>query len=817
MACNCPDGYQLVNGECVKIVEVPAQFSGDVFNIGAAGQDAVSSILGLFLHEDITSKPKPIKNISGASFPNFTDNTNAPVNLLISGLRSKLWGCYTSEGACYNPASVPTRQNISQIQAFKAGPPTGSTVVKFEYCVSIPQTKQYMMFLSTVLSIAAPTTPIYKIYINNVLTFSCTQNNHLFDTSNVFPMTLPAGDLKITIEISKAYFSGNYINSTYRFAFEIYNIDIPTFQAQLTIPITGFPNCGNQPSDINSYVLFSTKDSIGTTMPNLNSGNYTCTQGTLIQGDCGILNMCEGLDFQDTTDPICYFTLNNCITNQPYEIDGEVVYLKYTGICDIGLCPEDIDYPVVISSIDSPVIGEIIEGCLTLTNTSTIPTSFFNYEDVINNSTSVETFPSCAACNPEYYTLNDCCTNEPYQVDGEILYLSYNGVSEPGVAPDDLINLIITNIYAEAGIPITGCLKLIELQEEPTTGFITSYANVVQEVETVATCEDCQLCEYLYYTLNDCCTDEPYKFNGEVLYLEYTGFCEPGACPDDLINLIITRFYQEGGAFIEGCFKLTQLQNAPTEPTSNYGTIITAADTVINCEDCQICITTYKLTDCSNSENVVYTCSDLSQYTGFVIKLQNCEDTCWSVEIVEEGIDPKPAGTVTEVKLNCEECLPKPPEPVIPTAQPRKVRPGYFIKNPCLSTEYVEKVNCTFSNQVYNQMTSVRYGISSCCEVDVNKWDIKKQIVDFELITIPKEEVHTPRTCYCYTITVTTGTANFKYINCEGDWCKVTLTENTANVCSQNKPQADCVELGVIYEINSSTTECETNDDCEQN
>jgi hypothetical protein len=37
-------------------------------------------------------------------------------------------------------------------------------------------------------------------------------------------------------------------------------------------------------------------------------------------------------------------------------------------------------------------------------------------------------------------------------------------------------------------------------------------------------------------------------------------------------------------------------------------------------------------------------------------------------------------------------------------------------------------------------MISVRYGVSSCCEVDVNKWDIKKQIVDFELITIPKED-----------------------------------------------------------------------------
>jgi hypothetical protein len=194
-------------------------------------------------------------------------------------------------------------------------------------------------------------------------------------------------------------------------------------------------------------------------------------------------------------------------------------------------------------------------------------------------------------------------------------------------------------------------------------------------------------------------------------------------------------------------------------------------------------------------------------------------ETYGPLTLVIEGEVPQflvlPKTCVPLFEYNCAACLPEPPVPVIPKAEPRKVRPGYFIKNPCLTTEYVEKVNCTFGNQVYDQMISVRYGVSSCCEVDVNKWDIKKQIVDFELITIPKEEVYTPRTCYCYTIIVTTGTANFKYINCEGDWCRITLTEDTLKVCSQNKPQVDCVELGVIYQINSSTTVCETNDDCE--
>lgn len=169
-----------------------------------------------------------------------------------------------------------------------------------------------------------------------------------------------------------------------------------------------------------------------------------------------------------------------------------------------------------------------------------------------------------------------------------------------------------------------------------------------------------------------------------------------------------------------------------------------------------------------------------------------------------------------QITFDCEACLPTPPVPVIPEAEPRKVRPGYFIKNPCLTTDYVEKVNCTFGNQVYDQMISVRYGINSCCEVDVNKWDIKKQIVDYTLMTIPKEEEHTPRVCYCYSVEMTTGNATFKYISCDGNWTSVSMLQGQIiNICSQNKPQLQCTELNIVYTIIPSTVVCQTNDDCE--
>jgi hypothetical protein len=50
-----------------------------------------------------------------------------------------------------------------------------------------------------------------------------------------------------------------------------------------------------------------------------------------------------------------------------------------------------------------------------------------------------------------------------------------------------------------------------------------------------------------------------------------------------------------------------------------------------------------------------------------------------------------------------------------------------------LTTEYIERVNCTFASQVYNQMIITRYGVTVCCDNDLDQWDIKKQVLDFEL------------------------------------------------------------------------------------
>jgi hypothetical protein len=95
----------------------------------------------------------------------------------------------------------------------------------------------------------------------------------------------------------------------------------------------------------------------------------------------------------------------------------------------------------------------------------------------------------------------------------------------------------------------------------------------------------------------------------------------------------------------------------------------------------------------------------------------------------------------------CADCLPPlPPEPVL-DLHIRRIKPGYFSPNSCITTEYMDRINCNFAKQVYDAMLIKRYGITVCCDQDVDTWDVRKQVLDFELLTDPTLCQST--LCYC--------------------------------------------------------------------
>lgn len=151
-----------------------------------------------------------------------------------------------------------------------------------------------------------------------------------------------------------------------------------------------------------------------------------------------------------------------------------------------------------------------------------------------------------------------------------------------------------------------------------------------------------------------------------------------------------------------------------------------------SCADCKSC---YILTDCTDSNNIIVTADNLTQYLGQVIKLEDCPDTCWYVIKSNECPETKCVSPVIEVFETCEDCLPKPIILPVPELNLRRIKPGYYT--PGCDPAYTEMVSCTFAQAVYDKMVIDRYGVNMCCNEDVQKWDIKMQLLQLRAIYDP--------------------------------------------------------------------------------
>jgi len=152
-------------------------------------------------------------------------------------------------------------------------------------------------------------------------------------------------------------------------------------------------------------------------------------------------------------------------------------------------------------------------------------------------------------------------------------------------------------------------------------------------------------------------------------------------------------------------------------------------------DDCYSCLPKcYILTKCDDPSYSVTVTTDLSQYVGQVVHLENCGTTCWLVEetiLCEDCLDV----VVSESFRDCDTCAPLPPELPEIELHPRKVKPGY--DTPGCDPEYTEKVNCKYSDYLYNEVMSKRHGVTICCQEEALKWEIKKNLLDLKTIYDP--------------------------------------------------------------------------------
>jgi hypothetical protein len=286
-----------------------------------------------------------------------------------------------------------------------------------------------------------------------------------------------------------------------------------------------------------------------------------------------------------------------------------------------------------------------------------------------------------AAVTTTYYTLNNCCTNQPINwppneegLQGT-LYLEFDGTScNEGEfnnipCPNDLTNLIITEILNEfaGGVFTTGCLKLtsVSITEIPVGADILDWDNTMSEVSTVPTCEDCQTCNC--YTLYSC-GEGPLPINtknqdfedfvGQFVSIKdypgcwYVTLNESGVCenpvnvelfsevPCDCIakcylttgNPSEVQYVNIEGELITttGNLKICSL----TYPIVSGGSPLGMIYQIGECDNGSCDDICYTLTDCNDNTNVIESNSqNLLNYIGenSIIKI-NGYDECWQVD-----------------------------------------------------------------------------------------------------------------------------------------------------------------------------------------
>jgi hypothetical protein len=153
----------------------------------------------------------------------------------------------------------------------------------------------------------------------------------------------------------------------------------------------------------------------------------------------------------------------------------------------------------------------------------------------------------------------------------------------------------------------------------------------------------------------------------------------------------------------------------------------------------------FELVDCEGEQPNQLVSNDLTAYIGQIIKHEGCPDKCWTVSAPIACGDFTNVITIIDTYASCNACLPAPaPEPPL-VLRPRFIKPGY--NPPACTAEYIHKVSCNFAEAVFQQVASRRYGLKFCCETDLNKWWIKKQLLDLKSIYDPNACIPTPVDC----------------------------------------------------------------------
>ncbi len=283
---DCPEGFEMINGECVGQSTVPAVYDGPYITINKAERNGQAyNKFGIRLYPDISAQTKPLKGVGPyTAYEVKASNGTGALISPIAAVQSNLWGadgfCNSSMAGRLNNAGIwPDDGNSTD---FDDNPL--NVDVCYSYCLDVPETRQYLIGIAGDNEV--------KIYVDNVLWVYLSSRDSSGNPDNsvgrpfyhwhTFPVTLQAGQRNIRL-------CGRNFDQTAAFAAEIYDLTLAEIQTNglLTPKDVSTSSCGSMTADIDSFIIFSTRDFIGESIPDpASTGDFTCPVGQLIVDSC---------------------------------------------------------------------------------------------------------------------------------------------------------------------------------------------------------------------------------------------------------------------------------------------------------------------------------------------------------------------------------------------------------------------------------------------------------------------------------------------------------------------------------------------------
>jgi hypothetical protein len=468
--------------------------------------------------------------------------------------------------------------------------------------------------------------------------------------------------------------------------------------------------------------------------------------------------------------PQCYLYINQ----QVYTNISESLPCWYVTVIEESVTPVSVNIDIDLSC------DPCTPKCFVVTGTGNI--TYIDTDDQLSivtapNYICSQTYPFVVGENNQIFDLNEECSGYR-DCPGTSRWFVLTNYETEQVINSDNIDLIYPALLDQT----------VKLEEYPGCWYVeigigdTPFTVPVSVIETFDSLIECD--PPINYKLESCGESEPLTIYTNQDLSAYNG------------KTVKINEYP-------GCFNVTVFIDIYPDPVT-----VTITNQYDDCPACES--PRYLLTDCDGIRSSIYTTTNLSAYLTSVIKLTFYPDTCWTVEetLINTSDDLVIVGnqystclecsadsaclctsitnnsdnvesfsyrdcdnlvntitlnpgetsskycvlkwiypsewTLPKIINNCGECVDGKCEVIKPI---RSIRPGY--NTPSCSIQYYEKITCEFSEILYKNVISERYGIAPCCpEEEVIRLDIKYQLLEMQAINNP-DYVCTTVNCSC--------------------------------------------------------------------